>query len=318
MSTAVYSFFKLGAKLALKIYCSKTVVHFDEATSYTAPKIIASNHPNSFFDAIVIAVKYPKPIHFLARGDAFNKPLVANFLNALQLIPIYRLSEGKSNLIKNEDTFKRCISLFKENKTILIFSEGLCINEWKLRSLKKGTARLALLALNEGVDNLQIQPTNLNYSSFSKNPKKVLINFNPEFNASVLTLEQDNFFYTTFNSKLKEGILDHLQVAKKEEDVAALFYEKKSHAQKVALTIPALLGYILNAPIYHFFKKIAQKKTKNTVFYDSVLFGLLLICYPIIVVSIAVLVGLFAGLLPAVILFFIFPITAFCYSQYKS
>lgn len=318
MSTAVYSFFKLGAKLALKIYCGKTVVHFDEATSYTAPKIIASNHPNSFFDAIVIAVKYPKPIHFLARGDAFNKPLVANFLNALQLIPIYRLSEGKSNLIKNEDTFKRCISLFKENKTILIFSEGLCINEWKLRSLKKGTARLALLALNEGVDNLQIQPTNLNYSSFSKNPKKVLINFNPEFNASVLTLEQDNFFYTTFNSKLKEGILDHLQVAKKEEDVAALFYEKKSHAQKVALTIPALLGYILNAPIYHFFKKIAQKKTKNTVFYDSVLFGLLLICYPIIVVSIAILVGLFAGLLPAVILFFIFPITAFCYSQYKS
>ena len=318
MSTAVYSFFKLGAKLALKIYCSKTVVHFDEATSYTSPKIIASNHPNSFFDAIVIAVKYPKPIHFLARGDAFNKPLVANFLNALQLIPIYRLSEGKSNLIKNEDTFKRCISLFKENKTILIFSEGLCINEWKLRSLKKGTARLALLALNDGVDNLQIQPTNLNYSSFSKNPKKVLINFNPEFNASVLTLEQDNFFYTTFNSKLKEGILDHLQVAKKEEDVAALFYEKKSHAQKVALTIPALLGYILNAPIYHFFKKIAQKKTKNTVFYDSVLFGLLLICYPIIVVSIAVLVGLFAGLLPAVILFFIFPITAFCYSQYKS
>ena len=70
MSTAVYSFFKLGAKLALKIYCGKTVVHFDEATSYTAPKIIASNHPNSFFDAIVIAVKYPKPIHFLARGDA--------------------------------------------------------------------------------------------------------------------------------------------------------------------------------------------------------------------------------------------------------
>ena len=317
MSKAVYHFFKIGAKLALKIYCSKTVVHFDEATSYTAPKIIASNHPNSFYDAIVIAVNYPKPIYFLARGDAFKKPIVAKFLNALQLIPIYRLSEGKSNLIKNDDTFKTCISLFKQNETILIFSEGLCINEWKLRPLRKGTARLALLALNAGIDNLQIQPTNLNYSSFLTNPKKILINFNQEFNASVFTLEQDSFFYNCFNTKLKEGISDHLQIAEREEDMTALFYEKKSHAQKVALAAPAFLGYLLNACIYYYFKKKAQKKTKNTVFYDSVLFGLLLIFYPVIVLTIAVVMGFIAGYVTAIITFLIFPLTAYCYSQYK-
>jgi hypothetical protein len=56
----------------MQIYCSKTVVNFDKNTNFTT-KIIGANHPNSFFDAIVIA-SYPKPIYFLARGDAFNKP----------------------------------------------------------------------------------------------------------------------------------------------------------------------------------------------------------------------------------------------------
>jgi hypothetical protein len=36
------------------------------------------------------------------------------------------------------------------------------------KTIKKGTARLALLANQEGVSNLRIQPTNLNYSSFTK------------------------------------------------------------------------------------------------------------------------------------------------------
>jgi 1-acyl-sn-glycerol-3-phosphate acyltransferase len=64
----LYSFFKIGAQLAMQIYCSKTVVHFDENTNFIT-KIIGANHPN-FFDAIVIAVSYPKPIYFFARGDA--------------------------------------------------------------------------------------------------------------------------------------------------------------------------------------------------------------------------------------------------------
>jgi hypothetical protein len=44
--------------------CSKTVVNFDKNTNFHDPKIIGANHPNSFFDAIVIAVSYPKPIYF--------------------------------------------------------------------------------------------------------------------------------------------------------------------------------------------------------------------------------------------------------------
>lgn len=299
----------------MQIYCSKTVVHFDVNTNFNTPKIIGANHPNSFFDAIVIAVSYPKPIYFLARGDAFNKPLVAKFLTALQMIPIYRLSEGKSNLRKNEDTFNRCVALLKQNQTILIFSEGLCINEWKLRPLKKGTARLALLATQHAIPNLKIQPTNLNYSSFEKNPKQVLVNFNSEFD--VIANEKEAAFYSNFNLLLKKGLLDKLVIQSEKKEIQ-FFVERNATLHRVILAIPAFIGYLLNRGIYLIFKNIAHKKTKNTVFYDSVLFGLLLIFYPIIVTIITVITGLLFNFITALLIFVCFPLSAWCYSQYKS
>ena len=313
----MYTFFKTLALLGLKIYCRKTVVNFEANNLLNVPKIIASNHPNSFFDAIVIAVHYPKPIYFLARGDAFKKPVVALFLKSLHLIPIYRLSEGKENLSKNKDTFEICVELLKQNHTILIFSEGICVNEWNLRVLKKGTARLALLALNENITNLEIQPTNVNYSSFSKNPKEVLIHFNTSFKPAEIPQIPEAKFYNTFNIKLKEGMLKNM-VLKNNCTIVNLFDESKSKLIKILATIPALIGFVLNFWIYSVFKNFAIKKTKNTVFYDSVLFGLLLLCYPIIVLVISIIATLVFDYKVGLLLFISMPLSAWFYKVFKS
>ncbi len=47
------------------------------------------------------------------------------------------------------------------------------------------------------------------------------------------------------------------------------------------LLMPATLGWLLHVPIYYPLKKLVENKTKETVFFDSVLFGILLIVYPI-------------------------------------
>ena len=312
----VYKLFKILAYLAIKIYSKKTVANFDENTTFSNPKIIASNHPNSFFDAIQIAVHYPKPIYFLARGDAFKNPIIAKFLKTLHLIPIYRLSEGKNNLSKNEATFKECIELLKQNQTILIFSEGLCVHEWKLRPLKKGTARLALMALNEGIIGLQIQPTTLNYSSFNKNPKDVELNFNAEFKPEIDFNKKESEFYIEFNLRLKKGILDKM-ILQNNGDTIIIFKKSGIILKKIILVIPALLGFLLNYCIYIVFKNFAYKKTKNTVFYDSVLFGLLLLIYPIIVMLISIFIGLFINFKIALLSFVLFPVSAWCFKEYK-
>ena len=92
------------------------------------------------------------------------------------MFPVYRISEGKENLEENYNTFDECINVFKKNGILLIVSEGLCVNEWKLRPLMKGTARLALSAWGQGID-LKVLPLGINYNSFRRFGKNVILNF---------------------------------------------------------------------------------------------------------------------------------------------
>lgn len=131
------------------------------------PVIFCSNHPNAFMDAIIVGTSMPRRTWFLARSDAFRKKGLANFLMFIGIIPIYRLLEGAENLQKNDETFDKCSKMLEEKKAILIFSEGLCIQERRLRKLKKGTARIAFGSEEKNNFNLglMIVPVGINYSS---------------------------------------------------------------------------------------------------------------------------------------------------------
>lgn len=131
------------------------------------PVIFCSNHPNAFMDAIMVGSAVPRRVWFLARSDVFRKKWLANFLTFVGIIPIYRLLEGAENLQKNDETFDKCSKMLEEKKSILIFSEGLCIQERRLRKLKKGTARIAFGSEEKNNFNLDliIVPCGANYSS---------------------------------------------------------------------------------------------------------------------------------------------------------
>ena len=66
--------------------------------------MLVANHPNSFLDAVLIGAAIHRPTHFLARGDAFNHKTAAKILSSLNMLPVFRLSEGKENLLKNTVT----------------------------------------------------------------------------------------------------------------------------------------------------------------------------------------------------------------------
>ena len=135
----LYTLIKIPAKLALQLYCRKLQLNNKALANFKGPLLIACNHPNSFLDAILLCTLFNAPIYSLARGDVFKKNWVAKILKALHILPVFRKREGAQNLNKNYDTFNECIELFKKNGIVLIFSEALCINEWHLRTLKKGT-----------------------------------------------------------------------------------------------------------------------------------------------------------------------------------
>lgn len=172
-----YRGLKLLMKLVLRVFFRKVYLSGASQIPAGQPVILACNHPNSFLDAVLLAVLLPRPLHFLARSDVFDTPVKRWLLSRLHLMPIYRLEEGASHLHRNEETFDRCYEILKNNGMVLIFSEGICVLEKRLRPLRKGTARLAFGAEANHQFNLHLQvvPVGLNYTYPSRFRQEVMI-----------------------------------------------------------------------------------------------------------------------------------------------
>ena len=311
------------------------------------PLLLACNHPNSFLDAIVVGSHFNCPVHFLARGDAFRHPLARRLLRALKMIPIYRLSEGKEHLALNDATFEQCKQLFLQGGIVLIFSEGLCKNQWILRPLKKGTGRIVFYKgdRKDLPADLRIVPVGLNYTVFGKMERQVLVStgrpYSPYTTGSIPDPEAMRKFNGKLAGELRRNVLeddgdiqtlrsllnnlpwrqpppDAITVLQRRQaaihgfhgtgmaEIPPLFYTLNERKTALAaftvllLFIPALLSVLVHGPLYLGIRNFARKKTAGTVFYDSVLFGLLLIIYPVYWLLLTAVVW-FAGAPPIII-----------------
>jgi 1-acyl-sn-glycerol-3-phosphate acyltransferase len=210
----LYYLIKSWVRAGLLFYCNKVVINNRNILNERGPLLLACNHPNSFFDAVLLGALFKNPVHFLARGDAFKNPIAKKILTALNAIPIYRLSEGKEYLALNDAIFERCNQILKDKGIVLIFSEGLCVNQWELRPLKKGSARIAINAWNQEViaKTFRVLPVSLNYNSFTIFWKKIIIEFGEPIVRSETCIAaneagQIRHFNKLLYSRLKKGIL---------------------------------------------------------------------------------------------------------------
>lgn len=281
------------------------------------PLLIAANHPNSFLDAIILAVLFEQPIYSLARGDAFANPFITKLLTSLNMLPVYRISEGAENLEHNYTTFAACLNIFKKKGIVLMFSEGLCKNEWHLRPLKKGTARLAISAWQQGIP-LKVLPLGINYSSFRIFGKNVKMNFGEvitkeTFNEAMPAGEATTVFNFKLNQQLKNLVLEIDKTDK--EIIKKIFYVEQPLIKKILLFIPAIMGWILNAPLYYPIILLIKNRAKDH--YDSIVVGLLFILYPIYLLAITLIAYSISGSCWAFILLLIIPFTAWSLLQLK-
>jgi len=315
----LFRLIKIPAKFALRIYCRKITITNAEALLKKGPLLITSNHPNSFLDAIILACLFKQPIYSLARGDSFKNKWITKILIGLNILPIYRLSEGAENLNNNYDTFTKCREIFKKNGIVLIFSEGLCINEWKLRSLKKGTARLAFSSWEEGID-LTILPTGINYHSFTSFGKNIQVNFGNTFNWNDLDRKNmDGVTINQFNTKLKNeltNLVEHID-SKDIETIKNKFSTSPSSIKKGLLFFPSLIGKWIHAPLYLPLQKWSWKAVGGNDHYDSVLIGLLFILYPFYLSIFSFVIYAFVGSWYWMIPFLLLPLLAWAFVQTK-
>jgi len=315
----LYSILKVIVRLAAKIFCRKIIINNRQLLKENGPMILACNHPNSFLDAVLMDILFDKPIWSLTRGDAFLNKTVAGFLFKLKMLPVYRPTEGVENLSENYKTFDTCIELFRRNQIVLIFSEGLCENEWHLRSLRKGTARLAYKCLRENIP-LKILPVGINYSSFRRFGKNLFVNFGHLFSLNDFDKNSsDGVFYQVFNNRLHNELKPLVFEIDKEDKATQkrLLEIRPSRAAKILLAIPAAIGWLAHLPFYLPIKYWVHKKYNGSVHLDSMQIVFPLFIYPFYLLLVTLLIYFTLHSWWVFLLFIILPFTAWSYVQLK-
>jgi 1-acyl-sn-glycerol-3-phosphate acyltransferase len=150
------------------------------------PLLFVGNHQNSFMDGILVGSYLPQPLHFTMRADMFRKPFARFCLRELNVAPVYRAEEGMENVHKNLESFAGIYEVLKKNGNLIMFSEGICVQEKRLQKLRKGTARLAFGAEDKFGLDVHIVPVGINYTYPSKFRKEVMINFHDSFSIKEL------------------------------------------------------------------------------------------------------------------------------------
>lgn len=301
------------------IFCRRIIINNRAVLKMQGPLLLASNHPNSFLDAVILDILFKKPIWSLTRGDVFKNKFIGRILKALKMFPVYRVSEGTENLNYNYETFANCKKVFREKGVVLIFSEGKCINEWHLRPLKKGTARLAITSWEENIP-LEVLPVGINYSSFRRFGKNIIINFGDMITKQDIPQKApDGIRYQIFNTKLQEQLNALVfEISKQDKEKKQELLEKKpSLFRKIVLVVPAFVGWLVHLPLYLPVQRSVLKKTAHNDHFDSVMAAILLFTYPFYLL----LVSLVAFYITQSALSFLFillmPLMAWCYVQLK-
>ena len=271
------------------IFCKEIYIKNKALVNTKGPLLIIANHPNSFLDAVIIGAQYSRRVYFLARGDVFTKKHHRYLLGLLNMIPVYRLREGREFLNLNEYAFVASKNLLAKGEAVLIFIEGICLNTNELQPFKKGTTRIL-----QGTQELGVFPSihvvGIAYDNFHGVGKYVNVVFNDfPYTKTIITAKDRVEFNNEVFALLNKNIITPIKPDSDKSFVSKFIYAF------------ARFVYYLQAPYYFPLRRFVTRVTKNTVFYDSVLFAVLLFTYPLFLLIVFILLCQLSFSLPIIL-----------------
>lgn len=180
-------------KLGLFFYFKKIQIHNTGNIPKDQPVLFLSNHQNALLDALLIATKCGRFVHFLTRASVFKKSIADSLLRSLQMLPVYRIRDGWNNLSKNNPVFSTCAELLQKKEGVVIFPEGSHNLRRTVRPLSKGFTRIIFETLEKYPDiNLQLVPVGLNFVNAEEFEDSVSVFFGEPISAKAFVTDFSN------------------------------------------------------------------------------------------------------------------------------
>lgn len=208
-----YNFIRLGlVRTGLKFFYKRIRIIDKHKVPKNKPVLLVPNHQNSFMDALLVTTHFYKTTSFLTRAQAFESKFMDRFLRSLNLLPVYRVRDGMSNIQKNNEIFETCINYLTNKEAVLVFAEANHDLKRRLRPFSKGFTRIAFdaeIRNNWNLD-LYVQPVGVNYSDHQNSRNEVRVVFGDPIKVSDYKKEFEESERSAANS-LKNQTSDNLK-----------------------------------------------------------------------------------------------------------
>ncbi len=173
-----YESFKIFLKITLHFYTKRIHITGQENIPKKGAVLFTANHPNALMDPLYIAAFNKREINFLVRADVFKKSLIKKMFATLNMMPIYRMRDGRSSLSNNQEIFEKCYGILNQKKSLLIFPQGGHSRDRTIPQLSKGFTRILFGALAVNTDlEIHVIPVGITYQNSTQYPSKVAIQY---------------------------------------------------------------------------------------------------------------------------------------------
>jgi glycerol-3-phosphate O-acyltransferase / dihydroxyacetone phosphate acyltransferase len=172
-----YAVVRVIARFWIWFFFERVEVRHPERVPRMGPVLLCINHPNNLIDSLLVGAVLPRKVHYLATAALFRNPLIARFLVALGVIPVYRKVDHPDKLDRNVEMFAACDEAFDHGRLIAIYPEGATHSEAHLQRIKTGAARIALGYEGHAPGRLTVVPVGLSFEARKRFRGRVLVSF---------------------------------------------------------------------------------------------------------------------------------------------
>ncbi len=172
-----YAIVRAVARFWIWFFFRRVDVRHRERLPERGPVLLCINHPNNLIDSLLVGTVMRRKVHYLATSALFRNRLVARFLAACGVIPVYRRADDPDRMDRNEESFRACFDAFAHGRVIAIYPEGTTHAEARVQRIKTGAARIALAYEAADRGRLTIVPVGLSFEARKSFRGRVLVSF---------------------------------------------------------------------------------------------------------------------------------------------
>ncbi len=222
----IYPLHKFLVGTIMRLFFRKIYIEGLDKLPKNDPQFIVSNHPTGFWEPCIYACGFPFVLHFLTRGDLFQKKAFRWFLEGTNQLPIFRKKDGFAHLRENKNSQSVVAEQLVKGAKVVIFAEGSSKQVKYLRPLKTGMARMSFQAyqLDNSID-LKIVPVGVSFEDFMGFRKDVIIKIGDpiDFKDHLGSIQENQSTGVKALTKITEDALDKLIVKVKDPQLLQNF-----------------------------------------------------------------------------------------------